>query len=80
MLAAFNISVLEALGYNDSIFIDPREEIFAPEAATADKFTEGAILDKINFLANLRPYADIAEREEELEEYYAENPEANYEK
>lgn len=82
MLAAFNVSgfaELVELGYNDTIFLNPLEPMFAPEANTPEKFTEAAILDKINFLANMRPYADIGEREEDLAAYYAANPGANFE-
>lgn len=79
MLAAFNVTVLEGLGYNDTLFLDPRQDIFAPEANTPEKFTETAILDKIDFLANMRPYADIAERVERIDEIYAENPEDEFE-
>lgn len=79
MLAAFNVTVLEELGYNDTVFLDPRQDIFAPEANTADKFTETAILDKIDFLANLRPYADIADREETIAQYYEDHPEEEFE-
>lgn len=79
MLAAFNVTVLEGLGYNDTLFLDPRQDIFAAEANTADKFTEAAILDKIDFLANMRPYADIAEREQRIQEIFDDNPEDEFE-
>lgn len=73
MLAAFNVTVLEALGYNDSIFLDPRQPDFSAESSDEDKYTQDAIIAKIQTLANMRPYADIAEVEEEEEEYYEEN-------
>lgn len=79
MLAAFNVTELVALGYNDTIFLDPRQDTFAPEANTADKLTEAAILDKIDFLASLQPYADISEREDRIKEYYDDNPEEEFE-
>ncbi|KAJ4415048.1 hypothetical protein N0V82_007564 [Gnomoniopsis sp. IMI 355080] len=78
MLAAFNVTELVELGYNDTIFLDPRQEIFAAEANTPEKLTETAIMDKIDFLASLQPYADIAERQERLKEFYAEHPEEEF--
>lgn len=79
MLAAFNITLIEQLGYNDSIFLDPRQDIFSAEANTPEKLTDDAIVEKIDFLASLQPYADIAGREAALAEFYAENPEFEFE-
>lgn len=79
MLAAFNVTMIQQLGYNDSIFLDPRQDIFSAEANTPEKLTDDAIVEKIDFLASFQPYADIAGREEALAEFYAENPDFEFE-
>lgn len=70
MLAAFNVTKLVDLGYNETSFIDPMEERWQAEPSTPDKFTDDAIVAKIKMVANLRPYADIVEVEQALQAYW----------
>lgn len=71
MLAAFNVTKLVDLGYNETEFLDPMEERWRAVDNTPDLFTTEAIIEKINFIASLGPYNDIIGAETALAEYWA---------
>ncbi len=71
MLAAFNVTALPDLGYNETHFIDPMEPRWRAEAATPEKFTPQAIEAKIQFLESLQPYSKADEVFSVLDNYWA---------
>ncbi|KAK4663750.1 hypothetical protein QC763_611170 [Podospora pseudopauciseta] len=71
MMAAFNVTALTDLGYNETAFRDPMEARWRAEPVTAAKFTTAAITEKIQFMARLQPYNNVEEVLEVLDEYWA---------
>ncbi|KAK4180448.1 Cupredoxin, partial [Triangularia setosa] len=71
MMAAFNVTALADLGYNETSFRDPMESRWRAEPVTAAKFTTAAITEKIQFMAGLEPYNNVEEVLEVLDEYWA---------
>ncbi|KAK0726179.1 Cupredoxin [Apiosordaria backusii] len=71
MMAAFNVTALADLGYNETSFRDPMEARWRAEPATAAKFTTAAITEKIQFMAGLEPYNNVEEVLEVLDDYWA---------
>ncbi|KAK0671729.1 Cupredoxin [Cercophora samala] len=71
MMAAFNVTALTDLGYNETSFRDPMEARWRAEPVTAAKFTTAAITEKIQFMAGLQPYNNVEEVLEVLDEYWA---------
>ncbi|KAK0612632.1 Cupredoxin [Bombardia bombarda] len=70
MMAAFNVTALLDLGYNETSFRDPMEDRWRAEAVAPAKFTPAAITQKVQFMASLQPYNNVAEVEEKLAEYW----------
>ncbi|KAK3337684.1 Cupredoxin [Cercophora scortea] len=70
MMAAFNVTALLDLGYNETSFRDPMETRWRAEAVTAAKFTTAAITAKVEFMANLQPYNNVDEVMDKLDEYW----------
>lgn len=70
MMAAFNVTALADLGYNETAFIDPMESRWRAEAVTAAKFTAAAITQKVQFMASLEPYNNVEEVYDVLEDYW----------
>ncbi|KXX73319.1 Bilirubin oxidase [Madurella mycetomatis] len=70
MMAAFNVTALADLGYNEIAFIDPMESRWRAEAVTAAKFTPEAITQKVQFMASLEPYNNVEEVYDVLEDYW----------
>lgn len=71
MLAAFNVTKLLDLGYNETEFLDPVEPRWRAVTNTPDLFTTEAIIDRINFIASLGPYNDIIGAETALYDYWS---------
>ncbi|KAK4641301.1 hypothetical protein QC761_611170 [Podospora bellae-mahoneyi] len=71
MMAAFNVTALTDLGYNETAFRDPMDARWRAEPVTAAKFTTAAITEKIQFMAGLQPYNNVEEVLEVLDEYWA---------
>jgi bilirubin oxidase len=71
MMAAFNVTALLDLGYNETAFRDPMETRWRAEAASAAKFTSAAITTKVQFMASLEPYNNVDEVLDELEQYWS---------
>lgn len=70
-MAAFNVTKLLDLGYNETDFSDPMESRWRAEAVTPAKFTPAAITEKIEFMASLQPYNNVDEVYEVLDDYWA---------
>lgn len=60
MMAAVNISLLAALGYDTNKFADPTDVMFAPKDYTDEAFTPDAEESAVLSLANMNPYGDSA--------------------
>ncbi|KAK3311811.1 Cupredoxin [Apodospora peruviana] len=71
MMAAFNVTALLDLGYNETAFRDPMEGRWRAEPVTAAKFTPTAITQKVQFMASLEPYNNVEEVFDVLDEYWA---------
>jgi bilirubin oxidase len=71
MMGAFNVTVLQDLGYNETRFIDPMEERWRAKPAVLADFTQAAITSRIQFMASLEPYNNHEIVEQKLEEYWA---------
>ncbi|KAK3364574.1 Cupredoxin [Lasiosphaeria hispida] len=70
MMAAFNVTQLLDLGYAETDFRDPMEGRWRAEAVAPAKFTPTAITTKVQFMASLQPYNNVAEVFEKLEDYW----------
>lgn len=80
MMAAFNVTVLPDLGYNETSFIDPMEERWraVPYELTdlrrrTGPFSEAAIVEKVQFMARTDPYSREPEITEALIEFHKSN-------
>ncbi|KAL2121670.1 hypothetical protein VTJ04DRAFT_2125 [Mycothermus thermophilus] len=71
MMAAFNVTALLDLGYIENDFRDPMDSTWRAEAVDPSKFTTTAITNKVQAMANLRPYSDVEDIYEALEDYWA---------
>ena len=74
MMAAFNVTMLEALGYefNSTIsFSDPTDPRFAPQAYDAAAFAPDAISSRVASLASLNPYGPASSLVAAEAAYYA---------
>jgi len=71
MMAAFNVTKLVDLGYDETDFRDPMENRWRAEAVTPAKFTPAAITEKVQFMAGLEPYNNVDEVMDVLDDYWA---------
>ncbi|KAK3939729.1 Cupredoxin [Diplogelasinospora grovesii] len=71
MMAAFNVTALPDLGYSETDFRDPMEGRWRAEAVDPSKFTPSAITTKVQFMASLQPYNNVAEVFQKLDEYWS---------
>lgn len=71
MMAAFNVTKLLDLGYNETDFRDPMEGRWRAEPVTSAKMTTAAITEKVEFMASLQPYNNVDEVMDELDLYWA---------
>jgi bilirubin oxidase len=70
MMAAFNVSVLEDLGYNETHYIDPMEQRWRAKLEDPADFTDAAIEQRIQFMASFQPYNKVAEVFSVLDDYW----------
>ncbi|KAM7212959.1 bilirubin oxidase [Rhypophila decipiens] len=70
MMAAFNVTVLEGFGYNETHYIDPMEERWRAKVQSPAAFTDGAITARVQEMASFEPYNKVAEVEQKLVEYW----------
>lgn len=71
MMAAFNVTSLPDLGYNETNFNDPMEQRWRAKPAVVADFTTNAITTKIQGMASLKPYSDVDEVSQKLNGYWA---------
>jgi hypothetical protein len=71
MMAAFNITKLEDFGYPETSFADPMEERWRAVAIEDEVYTTEAVQSKIEEMALLEPYNNVAEVEAALSEYWS---------
>ena len=71
MMAAFNVTVLEDFGYNETHYIDPMEERWRAKQQTPGAFEDGAIVARVQEMASFEPYDKVVEVESKLREYWA---------
>ncbi len=55
-MAAFDVTALLNLGYEETAFHNPMEAQWCAEAVAAAKVTPTAITEKVQFMASLEPY------------------------
>ncbi|KAK3343292.1 Cupredoxin [Neurospora tetraspora] len=70
MMAAFNVSVLEDLGYDETHYIDPMEERWRAKQQSVEAFDDGKIEERVKEMAGYRPYDKVDEVESVLGEYW----------
>ncbi|KAK2034803.1 multicopper oxidase [Colletotrichum zoysiae] len=78
MMAAFNVTALPDFGYNETKFIDPMEErwrakpyVMADLRTRVGPFSDAAIEESVQLLANTEAYSNIDEVNQKLVEYWA---------
>ncbi|KAK1574178.1 multicopper oxidase [Colletotrichum navitas] len=78
MMAAFNVTVLPDFGYNETKFIDPMEArwrakpyVMADLRTRAGPFSDTAIEEAVQLLANTEAYSKVEEVNQKLQEYWA---------
>ncbi|WDK18514.1 multicopper oxidase [Colletotrichum graminicola] len=77
MMAAFNVTVLPDFGYNETKFIDPMEErwrakpyVMADLRTRAGPFSDTAIEECVQFMANTEAYSKVEDVSQKLGEYW----------
>ena len=80
MMAAFNVTALPDLGYNETSYIDPMEErwrakpyTIADLRARTGPFSEEAIVQTVEHMASFDPYSHVDEVMDALAKYYGRN-------
>ncbi|KAL0941611.1 bilirubin oxidase, partial [Colletotrichum truncatum] len=71
MMAAFNVSVLEDLGYTENQFVDPMEGEWQAKNESASAYEYKAVKSRIEFMASFQPYNKLDEVESRLDAYWA---------
>ncbi|KAI8177237.1 Bilirubin oxidase [Colletotrichum sp. SAR 10_65] len=78
MMAAFNVTTLPDWGYNETTFIDPMEDrwrakpyVMADLRTRAGPFSDSAIEESIQFMANTEAYSKVDEVNDALEQYWS---------
>ncbi|KAF2761281.1 Cupredoxin [Pseudovirgaria hyperparasitica] len=71
MMAAFNVTMLTDLGYNETHFIDPMEERWRAKPYDAAYWTNDRVDDSVKSMAILHPYDRIPEAEAAVAGYWA---------
>ena len=77
-MAAFNVTALPNFGYNETSYIDPMEErwrakpyVQSDYTGRTGDFSDSAIVDRVEYMAGLNPYAHVANLTEALDAYWA---------
>lgn len=70
MMAAFNISSLPDLGYDETKFLDPMEERWRAKKVSEEAYTPEAITKAVQEMAGLQPYNNVETVKKLLEEYW----------
>ncbi|CAD0115270.1 unnamed protein product [Aureobasidium uvarum] len=74
MMAAFNITALETLGYdNVQSLDDPTDSRFVAQDWSADAYADDQIQSKLNYLGNLGAYNEQSQIESAVAAYYTNN-------
>lgn len=60
MMAAFNVTALNDIGYNGTSFADPLDRRWSARPVAAADFTPQAITAKVESMARLTPYGETA--------------------
>ncbi|KAL8297813.1 hypothetical protein RB597_007151 [Gaeumannomyces tritici] len=71
MMAAFNVTALEGLGYNETSFADPMEKRWRAVPETPELFSLDAITKRVAFMAGEQPYNNEDEAEKRVKAYWA---------
>ncbi|KAF4813728.1 Bilirubin oxidase [Colletotrichum siamense] len=71
MMAAFNVTALADLGYNETSFADPMEARWRAVPVSAAAFQADAVVQKVQSMAALQPYNNEAEVLQRLDQYWA---------
>lgn len=71
MMAAFNVSTIADLGYNETNYVDPMEEAYRPRKADADEYAYDAVRDRMEVMCGYQPYDDAYEVDGWLSSYWA---------
>lgn len=82
MMAAFNVTALSDLGYDEKTsFIDPMEPRYRAKAfsdadlkARTNDFSDASINSKVQFFQSLEAYKNVAAVNSRLEAYWATKP------
>lgn len=77
MMAAFNVTALEGLGYdNVQGLADPTDSRFVAQWWSADAYEDNSIQSTISYLGGLGAYNQRTEIVQAIVEYYSTNPSA----
>ncbi|KAK1980545.1 bilirubin oxidase [Colletotrichum cereale] len=71
MMAAFNVTVLTDLGYDETQFADPMETEWRAKKENSAAYDYNAIKSRIEFMAKFQPYNNVEEVESRLDAYWA---------
>ncbi|EAA27114.3 bilirubin oxidase precursor [Neurospora crassa] len=70
MMAAFNVSVLQDLGYDETHYIDPMEARWRARQQSVEAFDDSAVEARVKEMAGFRPYDKVEEVESVLDQYW----------
>ncbi|KAK8122129.1 Bilirubin oxidase 2 [Apiospora sp. TS-2023a] len=71
MMAAFNVSFLADLGYNETHYLDPMDPEYRSKTIKPEAFTDDAIKSRIQYMASFQTYGNKDETEAALDAYWA---------
>jgi bilirubin oxidase len=75
MMASFNVTRLEALGYDNVESLDnPDDPRFTAQDWSADAYSDDQIQSKLNYLGNLGAYNERDQLVSAVAAYYSNNP------
>ena len=57
MMAAFNVTVLQDLGYNETSYVDPMDLTWRPRTAESSDYSYEAVKKQVEFISGYQPYA-----------------------
>lgn len=71
MMAAFNVSMLDGLGYDETHYLDPMETRWRAKPLAGNDMSDDAARARVKWMAEMQPYNHVDEVDGWLESYWA---------
>jgi hypothetical protein len=77
MMAAFNVSTITDLGYNETNYDDPMDQTWRPKQEDASAYEYDAVKERMDFMCSYQPYDHANEVDGWLSSYWATKTRSN---